>query len=144
MMNIARMDTDTVEVAAALAQKLWPDAETLGEEFAGALSDPEFAVFLAYEDGMPMGFAQCQLRRDYVEGCSTSPVGYLEGIYVEDMYRGRGTARALLAQCEAWAKALGCAEFASDCELTNTQSIAFHKSVGFSEENRIVCFKKEL
>ena len=144
MMNIARMDTDTVEVAAALAQKLWPDAETLGEEFAGALSDPEFAVFLAYEDGMPMGFAQCQLRRDYVEGCSTSPVGYLEGIYVEDMYRGRGAARALLAQCEVWAKALGCAEFASDCELTNTQSIAFHKSVGFSEENRIVCFKKEL
>lgn len=144
MMNIVQMSADTVETAAALAQKLWPDAEALREEFAGALSNPEFAVFLAYVDGVPRGFAQCQLRRDYVEGCSTSPVGYLEGLYVEEACRGRGAARALLARCEVWAKALGCTEFASDCELTNVQSIAFHKSVGFLEENRIVCFRKEI
>ena len=37
---------------------------------------------------MPIGFAQCTLRNDYVEGSSSSPVGYLEGIYVKDEYRG--------------------------------------------------------
>ena len=38
----------------------------------------------ADEDGRPAGFAQCQLRRDYVEGTKTSPVGYPEGIFVAE------------------------------------------------------------
>ncbi len=36
--------------------------------------------FIKYEGDIPAGFAQCQLRHDYVEGTETSPVGYLEGI----------------------------------------------------------------
>ena len=55
-----------------------------------------------------------------------------------------GTARALVGQCEQWAKSKGCREFASDCELTNQASLAFHLSLGFTEENRIICFKKNL
>ena len=39
-----------------------------------------------------VGFAQVQLRRDYVGGNHLSPVGYLEGIYVEETYRRRGIA----------------------------------------------------
>ena len=143
-MEIVKMDAQTVNAAAMLAQKLWPDAQTLVEEFTAALENSEFAVFLAYEQEMPIGFAQCQLRHDYVEGCKTSPVGYLEGLFTAEAFRGKGVAKALLAQCEVWARGCGCAEFASDCELTNAQSIAFHKKVGFAEENRIVCFKKEL
>ena len=42
------------------------------------------------------------------------------------------------------AREKGCREFASDCELTNTASLSFHLSVGFQEENRIICFKKML
>lgn len=34
-----------------------------------------------------IGFAQCQLRCDYVEGTKTTPVGYLEGIFIKDGYR---------------------------------------------------------
>ena len=143
-MEIAKMDAAALTDAAELAQKLWPEAQLLREEFSSLLKDAEFAVFLMYEQAKPVGFAQCQLRHDYVEGCETSPVGYLEGLFVEEAFRGKGMAKALLARCEAWAKAQGCAEFASDCELSNTQSIAFHESVGFTEENRIVCFKKEL
>ena len=55
---------------------------------------------------------QCALRRDYVEGTHTSPVGYLEGVFVQEEYRGRGVATALLRACEAWAGEKGCAEFA--------------------------------
>ena len=143
-MKIVRMQQAEVADAAALAQKLWPEAQTLEEEFFASLEDAGFAMFLAYEENAPVGFAQCQLRHDYVEGCSTSPVGYLEGIFVEPFFRGKGTAKVLLGCCEEWARAQDCTEFASDCELSNTQSIAFHKTVGFAEENRIVCFKKEL
>ena len=38
----------------------------------------------------------------------------------------------------------GCTEFASDCELDNVDSLYFHMALGFTETNRIFCFKKEL
>lgn len=131
--------------AAALAARLWPghtpadmERDLAGLMHAGA------AVFLFFDGDTPAGFAQCQLRRDYVEGTQTSPVGYLEGIYVLEPYRGRGHARALLAACEQWAKDQGCSEFASDCELDNTDSLRFHLRAGFAEANRIICFTKPL
>ena len=61
-----------------------------------------------------------------------------------DAYREQGIAKQLLAACEEWAKTMGCREFASDCELSNTQSLAFHLRAGFQEANRIICFTKEL
>ena len=102
------------------------------------------AFFLAFEQERAVGFAQCQLRHDYVEGTDSSPVGYLEGIYVADGYRKQGIAKAHLKACENWAKTKGCSEFASDCELSNLQSLHFHLSMGFEEANRIVCFTKKL
>jgi aminoglycoside 6'-N-acetyltransferase I len=71
-------------------------------------------------------------------------VGYLEGIFVSEPYRKKGIARQLLTACEGWAKEKGCTEFASDCELTNIQSLRFHQSIGFEEANRIICFTKKL
>ena len=81
---------------AALALKMWPEheADELRRLFAALLKAPDAAVFVAWEDGVAVGFAQTQLRRDYVEGTSESPVGYLEGIYVEEKFRGRGIARS--------------------------------------------------
>ena len=95
-------------------------------------------------EGHAAGFAQCQLRHDYVEGTETSPVGYLEGIYVREADRGKGIARKLLSACEDWAREQGCTEFASDCELTNTESQEFHRAVGFEEANRIVAFVRRI
>ena len=79
-----------------------------------------------------------------MEGTETSPVGYLEGIYVKETDRRQGIACALLDACKEWAKAQGCTEFASDCELTNTESQAFHRAAGFSEANRIVAYVRKL
>ena len=130
--------------AAALALQLWPenDLPALTAEMEEIIQDG--AIFLAEEDGVAIGFAQCQLRHDYAEGTETSPVGYLEGVYVQAAHRRRGVARALLAACEQWARAQGCREFASDCELTNAQSLLFHLNMGFIEANRIICFTKDI
>ena len=127
---------------ARLVALLWPDCEP--DELAPLLESPEAAVFLAEEADHAIAFAQCQLRHDYVEGCETSPVGYLEGVFVEDGHRGRGVGKALVSACQDWAKARGCHEFASDCELDNTDSLRFHLKVGFQEANRIICFKTQL
>lgn len=136
-------DADTV---AGLALLLWPDNSLpeLVSDFNELFLSERAAVFLIVCNGEPAGFGQCQLRYDYVEGTQTSPVGYLEGIFVKPEYRRRGYARRLLSACEQWAKSMGCREFASDCELDNEDSLRFHLKTGFLEANRIICFTKEL
>lgn len=52
--------------------------------------------------------------------------------------------KLLTKECEKWAKEHGGTEFASDCELFNEESLRFHLRIGFKEENRIICFKKEI
>ena len=142
---IRRAEARDLPVLAALAAKLFSGEEAeLLAEFAQLLPCPDAVLFLCEEGGAGVGFAQAQLRRDYVEGTSTSPVGYLEGIYVEPGFRRRGLARALLNACETWARERGCAEFGSDCELDNEESAAFHARMGFAEVNRIRCFCKRL
>lgn len=143
--QIAAAQPNEIPAITALAAEMWEHpAEELAAEFASLLTEPEAALFAAKQDDALIGFAQCQLRRDYVEGTSTSPVGYLEGIFVAPAHRHRGIAAALLRACEAWAREKGCTEFASDCELENMDSLRFHQSLGFTEANRIICFTKKL
>ena len=131
---------------AALAAKMWTSSteEILKEEFEDLLLNGENAIFLYIADGRTIGFAQCQFRRDYVEGTESSPVGYLEGVFVEPTHRRKGYASQLVQACEDWVRSKGCTEFASDCELNNTDSLAFHLHSGFREANRIICFTKKL
>ena len=131
---------------AVLAQCLWPhhSVEDLQEEMGTYISSPTASLFLYFEEDVAVGFAQCQLRQDYVEGTSTSPVGYLEGLFIKEEARRKGYAKALLASCEKWAAEKGCSEFASDCELENEESLKFHVKLGFIEANRIICFNKNL
>lgn len=116
----------------------------LQAQFLELISQDNAVCFIALNTKQAIGFAQCQLRHDYVEGTHTSPVGYLEGIFIEKEYRHQGFARELLAQCENWAKQKGCSKFASDCEIANDSSREFHLATGFAEANRIICFKKDI
>ena len=145
-MDIIRAGLGEVNSLVELAVLLWPEhqAEALEHEFALLMAENKAAFFLARAGELPVGFAQCALRHDYVEGTSTSPVGYLEGIYVREEHRRVGVAAGLLSACETWARQQGCREFASDCELDNAQSLRFHLAAGFEEANRIICFTKKL
>lgn len=145
-MEIYKAEPSDARAAAELAHLMWedPTIEELTEELAAVIGSRQGVIFLAQEEGSPIGFAQCQLRHDYVEGTDSSPVGYLEGILVREEYRHRGHARALLERCQQWAREQGCIEFASDCELDNETSLRFHLKVGFQEANRVICFTKQL
>ena len=131
-------------IVAELAMLLWPDNNfnLLEKEFQ--VVNTEEGVFIFLEKDIAVAFAQCSLRNDYVEGTESSPVGYLEAVYVKDEHRNKGIARKLVAECEKWAKEQGCSEFASDCELDNTDSLKFHLKIGFQEANRIISFNKKL
>lgn len=133
-------------MAAELALQMWEEntIEDLTREFTDYINADNSIILLAMSEDKPIGFAQCGLRHDYVEGTDSSPVGYLEGIFVVKEYRKKGIAREMLKECEIWAREQGCKEFASDCELINDTSLTFHLKMGFKEANRIICFTKNL
>ena len=143
---IRKAGIENIEEIAKLADQMWTEAtiQDLIEEFSDLIKKEDVQIFLKYDQDRPVGFAQCGLRYDYVEGTETSPVGYLEGIFIEEEYRRKGYAKELLSECEKWAKEKGCKEFASDCEIDNDSSVGFHMALGFAEANRIICFTKAL
>ncbi len=145
-MDIIQGAKKHVEIVTRLALMLWPENsfEELFQEFSNMIEDENSALFLIKDNDRFIGFAQCQLRFDYVEGTESSPVGYLEGIYILEDYRKKGMGRKLVAECEQWSKARGCSEFASDVELGNIESYHFHIGIGFKEENRVICFAKKI
>jgi aminoglycoside 6'-N-acetyltransferase I len=98
---------------------------------------------LARRDGTLGGFLEVGTR-PYAEGCDSSPVGYVEAWYVEAALRRRGCGARLVAAAEAWTRARGLVELASDTLIDNLVSIDAHRRLGFDEIERIVCFRKRL
>ena len=130
---------------ARLRLGLWPDADDPLEELAASLADASGAVFLAcLADGEAVGFAEVRLRHDYVNGTGSSPVGFLEGWYVQPQWQGHAVGRALLAAVQVWARGAGCSELASDSRLDDVQAQAAHRACGFEETERVVYFRMPL
>jgi aminoglycoside 6'-N-acetyltransferase I len=90
------------EVWLDMTVRLWPEATTaeLKEDFHRILSSEEDTVLLCKEDGQVVGMAVIALRHDYVEGTTTTPVGYIEGIFVREECRGRKAGQHLVEAAE--------------------------------------------
>lgn len=95
------------------------------------------------DDNEIVGLVELGLR-EYAEGCATTPVAYVEGIYVTSEYRRKGIAGSLLSAAEAWGREQGCKELASDCHTSNDISREVHLSFEFEEAGTIICFRKSL
>ena len=80
------------------------------------LAQPErFLQLVMYdEQRTPVGFIEGSIRADYVNGTVTSPVGFVEGVYVAPPWRRQGVARQLFAAVGNWSRSCGCQELASD------------------------------
>jgi aminoglycoside 6'-N-acetyltransferase I len=94
-------------------------------------------------DGRLGGFIEVG-QRNYAEGCASSPVAYIEGWYIDADLRRQGLGAALVRAAERWARGRGLTEIASDAETDNEVSIKAHKALGYAEEARVVCFRKDL
>ena len=108
------------------------------------LARPDYAVFIAERpDGSVCGYVEVG-GRAYADGCNSSPVGYIEGWYVDPDVRRRGYGRALLAAAETWARERGYTEMASDARLGDSVSLEAHVRNGYAVVDRIVQFRKSL
>ena len=112
------------------------------DQYAG--NDRKNAVFVCEKaEGGLQGMIEVSIRA-YAEGCYTGNVGYIEGWYVDVDARRQGIGGALVEAAEAWAIAQGCTEMASDAVLDNLLSQKAHRQLGYTEVERIVCFRKDL
>jgi aminoglycoside 6'-N-acetyltransferase I len=130
-----------------LRHALWPHhpKEELRPGMSAMLDDPDGLVLLAWAaDGNLLGMAEAAVRTDYVNGCDTSPVGFLEAIYVVPEARRQGIARALVESVAAWAHERGLSELASDAALDNLVSHRMHAALGFEETQRVVFFRRPI
>ena len=129
-----------------LREALWPGSLADHDEetrtfFEKRLRTP--VVFVAEAKDRLVGFLELDFRK-YAPGCTSSPVAFIEGWYVEPESQGQGVGRALIEAAEAYARAAGHHEIASDADIENAEGIAAHIAVGFEEIERIVCFRRSL
>jgi aminoglycoside 6'-N-acetyltransferase I len=131
---------------------LWPDdsVEEHGAELARILGGAPYGtlpwVLLIAEigDGEIVGFLEAGLRST-ADGCDPArPVGYIEGWYVAPEWRRRQVGAALVAEAEAWARAQGCREMASDTWIDNVDSQHAHEALGYEVVDRCVNYRKAL
>jgi aminoglycoside 6'-N-acetyltransferase I len=129
-----------------MRKALWEDCpdEQQVREMGEILAGDREEVFVAGRPGGGLcGFVEAALR-SRAEGCDSTPVGYIEGWYVDEDARRLGIGRALVDAAEAWAKSKGYRQMASDAELWNDVSHRAHGAIGYQEVARLVLFKKDL
>ena len=130
-----------------MRKSLWPaPREDHGpeiDEFFSMATRQSMVLVAEREDGRLGGFLEAGTR-SYAEGCSSSPVGYIEGWWVDPDLRRTGVGGLLVAVAEAWARSRSLSEIASDSELTNEPGQVAHRALGYQETERLVCFRKKL
>ena len=129
-----------------MRKALWddcPDDQQLREMEEILGSNTEVVFFAERPGGVLCGFLEASLR-SRANGCDSTPVGYIEGWYVDEDVRRCGVGRALVSAAEAWARSRGCRQMASDAELWNDVSHQAHGALGYEETARLVLFKKNL
>lgn len=145
-MQIAKPCGSTDPAWLALRLCLWPDPSA--PEHLSAMADSiarghYVRIAMTDSDGA-VGFVEASMRVDYVNGTSSSPVAFLEGLYVAADFRRRGIARALVQSVVEWARHEGCRELASDSLLDNPGAHAAHRALGFEETERVVYLRRAL
>ncbi len=144
--KIEESNQNNLEALARLMFEMWPQSSYKEElqDCQRILRAQDETCYLLKDQNSYVAFIYLKMRQDFVEGSKSSPVAYIEGIYVCPTHRKLGLASRLVNKAEQWAHSMGSSQLASDAEINNESSIAFHKNAGFREANRVVCLIKDL
>ena len=144
--EVVKLNHNNVDDAIQMMLELWPES-TWEDELSfceDIIRGNKYDLFLLKTDEIYVGFLLLSLRTDWVEGAENFPIAYIEGIYIRSQYKRRGFGRFLVQKAEEWARSKGSDQLGSDVEIGNRASIEFHNNMGFKEENRVICYMKNL
>jgi len=144
-MIIRRIQPADLDEWLRLRLALWPhhNPQELLSEMHEILADQEGQpVFVAERPAGGLGGFLEASSHINTYGCETSPVGYIEGWYVDPDLRLQGVGEQLVDAAEQWAISQGYLEMASDCEIGNQVSFRAHLSLGYEEKERLIHFGK--
>ena len=105
-----------------------PSEQVKRDLVPGLRAHPACHVFLAYHDGVPVGFSICFL------GFSTflaRPLLNIHDIFVDLSVRGRGIGAMLLERIEASARELNCCRITLEVREDNRVARGLYRKVGF-------------
>lgn len=115
----------------AVYEKMESDVKTSPEELSKALFENQYAqVLIAEEETKPVGFALYFFNFSTFLG---RPGLYLEDLFVDPAYRGKGYGKALLIELSRIAKSKNCGRMEWSVLKWNTPSIEFYKALGAKE-----------
>jgi GNAT superfamily N-acetyltransferase len=115
-----------------------PSEQVKRDLVPGLRAHPACHVFLAYHDGVPVGFSICFL------GFSTflaRPLLNIHDIFVDLSVRGRGIGAMLLDRIEARARDLNCCRITLEVREDNRVARGLYRKVGF---DRVVVGKERI
>lgn len=99
--------------------------------------------FIESMDGERIGLVELSLR-NVVDGCLSSPVPYLEGLYLVESERGKGLGARVIELLKRWCHENGYSELATDTELSNLRAQEFYEKLGFVLVDRVVEYRLEI
>jgi ribosomal protein S18 acetylase RimI-like enzyme len=110
-----------------------PSLDSIRATAATLLEDPNTEFLLAAPDRGKPAAGVCQLRYRLSVWTGADDC-WLEDLYVDDGARGTGLGRALVEAAFERARQRGCRRMELDVNESNTDAIAFYKSLGFTTE----------
>jgi GNAT superfamily N-acetyltransferase len=130
-------ETDLDFIAARFEETiaLWEEYEVTAASVAkqranieGWLAKEEMHLTVACLEGAPVGWNSLYITRDY----SGRPLGKIIILYVVPEHRGRGIARRLKEEGEAWLRAAGARQVITEIDAKNERMLEINRRAGFT------------
>ena len=144
--TIREMTPSDRMVWAEMRAALWPEdpveehAKEIDEFFA---SGDVWGLIAQNTNGVAIGFAELAIRK-YANGCTSRPVPFLEGIWINAEFRRQGVGTRLVDHAARSLAARGFREICSDAKFENHTAVASHLGWGFFETEKVVYFRKPI
>ena len=120
------------------------DDELLDQEMETIIKHGNCSFFcIQNENAETIGLVELS-ERNIVDGCLSSPVAYLEGLYLKPEHQGKGLGGKVMKLIITLCRKKGFSELATDTNFDNFRARAFYKALGFEELENVVGFRIDI